>query len=75
MKNNFKICPECKSKFYSLFDKTYIELYGNCFDCDEYKGQVNFLKEEEINERRKKAIEKSGEKYENIKHSRLASEY
>lgn len=57
----YRTCPECEENFYSLFDKRYIELFKNCFDCDERKFERKLIKEEEINKRRKTAIDTAWE--------------
>ena len=29
-----KECPKCKEEWFSPFDKKYIDMFGNCYNCD-----------------------------------------
>jgi len=54
-----ELCPTCENKPWSLVDKAYLKLYGNCWNCDANKWKRGELTTKECEEREKRAIEES----------------
>ena len=59
MKNKRVICPDCKEKMWSPMDKSYLKLYGTCWECDQKRWQSEKLGLEEFERRENLAIKLS----------------
>jgi len=50
------ICPQCREKQWSVMDKKYIEIYGNCWSCDKKKWENKEISTEEFEKREVEAL-------------------
>ena len=52
------ICPECKEKQESMFDKTYTQMHGHCWDEDRKVWLEGKLPIKEFEQREQKVLNK-----------------
>lgn len=49
-------CPVCNSMQYSPMDKTYVQLFGQCWHCDQKEWTAKKLSTEEFERRESMAL-------------------
>lgn len=52
------ICPKCNEEQWSIADNRYIELFGQCWECDKKNWESGKLSLEEFENREKQSLSK-----------------
>ena len=52
-------CPKCLQEQWSIMDKNYLRLYGQCWSCDRANWEGGTLTLAEFEEREKQALKNS----------------
>jgi hypothetical protein len=53
------MCLKCKEEQWSIMDKKYVELFGNCWSCDKKLWEEHELSLEEFERREDEALKQS----------------